>query len=247
MANITYWDLKRDAPLNVGDTLLIYGIEYYVCGTAYWFLTNKGSGGNSAIFKLFGMSNTEKMSWAKSFARRGEVYHGDFPEFSNKQDFIDFIIDIYEKQLIVDGDTIIVKERHGDEDDYPYVYVDGMLEYQGKRVKIKRVLPASDIQCRDKKYFNGDIHYYEIESKDRYKWHSSMFVLGTLNMFLAEELGTLRIDSSMGKLVEEKPEIISFDLYPKTKEESMPPKKEVSSEGIILNKPKKHFQTKIVL
>ena len=247
MASITYWDLKRGTTPAVGDKLLIYGINYYVSSTAAWFLNNSG-GGNSAVFRLFGMTDTEKMSWAKEYAKRGECYSGAFPEFSNQQDFIDFIIAIYERQLIKEGDSIIVAERQGDEDDYPYAYVVGMLEYQGRRVKIKQVLLASDIQCADKKYFNGDIHFYQIESKDRYKWHSSMFILGTLNkLLIEEELGVVRLDSSMGKLVEEKPKITSFHLYPATKEESIPPKKEVSSEGIILNKPKKHFQTKIVL
>lgn len=244
MARITYWDLKANEPLSKGDCLLIYGIDYSIAGTN-WFLNNR-RGDNSAIFRMFGMSASEKMSWAKKFAKRGEVYDGDFPEFSNQQDFIDFIIAIYEKPLINKGDTIRVRERDGGEDDYPYVWVDGMLAYKGLTVKITNIFPASRWQCENKKCFNGDIYYYEIEGSS-YEWHSSMFELSSLNKSISQEVASIKIDSAMGRLVEDRPEVISFDLYSKTKEESISPKKEVSSEGIILNKPKKHFQTKIVL
>ena len=226
MAEITYWDLKRGKLLNKGDSLVIYGINYQVAGSN-WFLNNPG-GGNSAVFSLFGMTDTEKVSWAKEYAKRGVLYSGAFPEFSNQQDFIDFVIAIYEKPLLKEGDTIIVKSRSGCDDDYPYSYVDSMLEWARKRVTITKVLMGDEFMIAKKRRYNGDIHYYHIEDDHgHWNWHSSMF-----------DLSTITVDKTSKAMHDDKSYVTIDEV--KTKEE-------VSTKGITLNKPKKHFKTTIVL
>ena len=180
MAEITYWKLKAGTPINNGDTLTIYGIPYKAIETGGFFFLTARSGTNNRVFEKLGLSDAEKLKWAKEYASKGHVCNGGFPEFDNKEDFVSFIKAIYEEPLLKKGDVVKIKKREGDENDYPYVYVGEMQSWEGELVKIRQVSTGSEFQINaNLKFYNGDIHYYYIEELDgtpiNYTWHSSMF------------------------------------------------------------------------
>lgn len=237
MAELTYWDLEdRNMPPVEGDTLLIYGIHYTVCKNAKnsWYLKSD-DGPNDKIFDLFGLTAAQKMTWAISYCQRGTCQIGLFPEFTDRKDFADFIIALYEHPLLSEGDSIVIKSREGGTDDYPCSYVCGMVGHAGKRFTISRVNIFNLEDETKHKYFNGDIHFYTLkEDTGAWNWHSSMFDLSTLRRYEKSTRYTSRLDAESS---------VPLD---KEKEEA-DKKKEVPSKGIILNKPKKHFKTTIVL
>lgn len=181
MAEITYWKLKDSTSINSGDTLTIYGIPYQAIESGgFFFLVARSGVANGQVFKKLGLNDEEKLKWAKEYASKGHVHNGGFPEFDNKEDFVSFIKAIYEEPLLKKGDVVRIKKREGDEEDYPYVYVNEMQPWEGELVKIKHVSEGSAFQISaDLKFYNGDIHYYHIEELDgtpiKYTWHSSMF------------------------------------------------------------------------
>ena len=236
MAELTYWDLKdRDILPAEDDTLLIYGINYTVCKTKNrWYLNNYG-GPNNKIFDLFGLTTAQKKAWADRYCERGTCQTGQFPEFTDREDFANFIIALYEYPLLREGDTIVIKAKEGNAYDYPCSYVSGMVGYAGKRFTISRVDTFIHEDQTKLKYFNGDIHLYRLkEDTSAYNWHSSMFDLNTLLRCAESECCISRLAAESS---------IPLDK----KKEEADKKNEVPSKGITLNKPKKHFKTTIVL
>lgn len=72
------------------------------------------------------------------------------------------------------GDTLVVEERRGAEDLYPFGFVDDMAKFAGQKVTIKQITPSS--YGRYCSYYNGLNFKIRIEEDGgRFGWHPSMF------------------------------------------------------------------------
>jgi len=78
------------------------------------------------------------------------------------------------------GDEVFILPREGGDSDYPFDYVDEMVEFAGSKAVIKS---KSDFDMtfgnyNKRKFYNDDDHYYILEGPDGiddWCWHSSVF------------------------------------------------------------------------
>lgn len=166
----TYSSLIKGAPLKIGEELILHGIKYKVdgYGGTRFFLCATESWDNGAVFKKF---SQDKYDWARKYRSTGS---GDFPEFTNLNSLTKFVISIYEEPEFKEGDYVTIIEREGVASDYPASYVDDMVNYVGKTFVVKDLCLTESAD--DRKYFNGDPHWYYLETPSgNWIWHSSMF------------------------------------------------------------------------
>ena len=174
MARKTYYQLKyENKHLELGDTILIHGIDYTLCASSstHSYYLDNNTGENCDVFnKVFGLTVDEKYTWAKRFNSTG---FGSFPEFNDIKDLERFVISIFERPEYKIGDYVTILERKHNSNDYPASFVDDMTTLCGKTFRIESVRLA-DWNTEDYKLCNGEPHIYEL-SGARYNWHPSMF------------------------------------------------------------------------
>lgn len=246
MANVTYWDLKRGHILDQGDTILIYGIHYTVTTGGGYYLYNT-TGRNDEVFVLLGMNDEQKKKWASKY---GYNYDGMFPEFKSRNDLTKFVIDIMQTPIVKPGDRVVIKPRVGVAGDYPFLYTDAMAELAGKSFIVDKVSESCNESTAQRKYFNGDIHSYQLRDCCFY-WNSAHFDLKSIVRKSSMEETLARLAEETKKKSALEMEALSLSSISKMMKDYSAAlsedKEETSSKGIVLNKPKKHFKTKIVL
>ena len=178
----TYSALKRGDVLASGDELLLHGYIHRVDKTGVgelYYLHNCDGYNNSLVFNKF---DRDKYAWAKTF---GSTCEGDFPEFRSLQELTNFVISIYEEPEFNKGDYVTIIEREGAAQDYPASYVDDMVKYVGKTFPINNLCVTE--LADDKKFSNGDPHWYYLENQWAWTWHSSMFRKATVEEVLVAQ------------------------------------------------------------
>lgn len=246
MANVTYWDLKRGHILDSGDTILIYGIRYRVSHGSGYYLTNM-FGSNDAVFTLLGLKGNQKREWASKY---GRTYDGVFPEFESRNDLTKFVIDIIRTPIVKPGDRVVIKPKEGAQGEYPFLYTDAMADFAGSQVTIEAVAESCGEDSATRAYFNGDIHSYRVRENSFY-WSSAHFDLRKIERSVDVKETLARMAEETKKRSALEMEALSLksltEIWKGCSEVSYDDKEETSSKGIVLNKPKKHFKTKIVL
>lgn len=71
------------------------------------------------------------------------------------------------------GDKVIIAQRKGEADDYPFSFVDKMASHSGEVATVSKVKYMGNYSFGEKCY-NNDPYRYELE-EFFYNWHSSMF------------------------------------------------------------------------
>lgn len=246
MANVTYWDLKKGFILDKGDTILIYGNHYTVSTGGGYYLFN-ATGRNDAVFTLLGMNDEQKKKWASKY---GYNYDGMFPEFKSRNDLTKFVIDIIQTPIVKPGDRVVIKPKEGPQGEYPFLYTEAMAEFAGRQVTIEAVAESCSEDSAKRAYFNGDIHSYRVRENSFY-WSSAHFDLKKIERSVDVKETLARMAEETKKRSALEMEALSLDslmsIWKGCPEVSYEDKEETSSKGIVLNKPKKHFKTKIVL
>lgn len=163
--NVTYNDIRKGYTLLVNDVLQIHGFQHkvVVC-SGYYYLYALGLTRNDAVFKRFGMTDSEKMNWAVLY---GECIEGPFPEFKLLTNLTRFVQAIYERSPYKLGD--FVKIRHRVEGyTYPFGFVDGMAMHAGYIFRIQEIRENQALG-------SDDPHGYLLTAPGGFLWHSSMF------------------------------------------------------------------------
>lgn len=74
------------------------------------------------------------------------------------------------------GDKVVIEDRRGNPEYYPFSFVDPMLKYSGKEMTINGIGTLGS--CCECQFYNGsDKCFYFLEDDNKYTWHSSMFVM----------------------------------------------------------------------
>lgn len=74
------------------------------------------------------------------------------------------------------GDKVIIAQREGCKNDYPFGFVDKMTIYSGKIATIQKVFEHEAEYLSRKRFYNDDPFEYEIDLDNNiFSWHSSMF------------------------------------------------------------------------
>lgn len=88
-------------------------------------------------------------------------------------------LELYQKPSIYKvGDKVRIKERIGNENDYPCLFSDVMTHWSGGTFKIKEKyhLTVKNIKDGEKsKFYNGDDDLFLLNGTNNNIWHSSMF------------------------------------------------------------------------
>jgi hypothetical protein len=232
---ITYRDLEGGYTLKEGDRILMHGIEYEVQRSSRdYFMFNIGdSGRNYEVFERLDVSKEEKYSWAERF---GGKACGDFPEFTSLENLTKFVGSIIEKPRYNVGDQVIIAERSGSSESYPFSFTGEMAALAWKAFTIKSVQKRI-IYIEDCLNYNGDIFVYRLaEDEGCYQWHSSMFA-GRVKP------GSVAFRMPKGPVVEEYGEQDPFDGSMGSGGCSH----DEDCESIYINTPSKPLKTTIVL
>lgn len=73
------------------------------------------------------------------------------------------------------GDRVIIAQRKGRSNDYPFGFIDEMTTYSGKIATIQEVSRCKS-DCSHKRFYNNDPFKYKIDlGNNILVWHSSMF------------------------------------------------------------------------
>lgn len=74
------------------------------------------------------------------------------------------------------GDEVIINERIGKSQDYPFSFVDEMANLHGEIFKIDNIREKDLNYEDDREFYNGDDSNYSLGGKaSQYNWSSSMF------------------------------------------------------------------------
>lgn len=74
------------------------------------------------------------------------------------------------------GDKVRIKEREGSGCEYPYGFINEMREQKDRIFTIEKIVEKINPREKERKFYNGDDHYYEFKEDSRhFIWHSSMF------------------------------------------------------------------------
>lgn len=161
---VTYNELCHGYILKPRDTLTIHGCIYAV--TEKCFLNYIGPHCNDRIFEILGIDKT------KICQRYGMDRDGMFPYMKSMQCLTNLVKALYEMSPFKVGDKVKIKKRIGEQEEYPYDFVDGMAALEGKVFVIKKIESTQNHNSR--KYSNGDPNQYYLDDAG-YMWHSSMF------------------------------------------------------------------------
>ena len=177
---ITYRHLKHGYTLKVGDELMLHGVHYKVApNSSHWYyLENKGKGGNHAAFVNLGINEELMYKWAATY---GGDSTGIFPNIPSLEQLSNFVISIYEHHKYKVGDMVVIKEREDDACDYPYYFDDDMACLAGNIYEVTEAYICPQHMMDESEslpHFDGDIYQYMLTGgdgkADDYMWHSSM-------------------------------------------------------------------------